>query len=139
MQVLTARKNKHQDSLGRSISSGSTGAGASVSRLNPPPTSGSGLARNAAPQQQQAPTSAPAQPPQPSYLDAFTELQQVCCLFCVNFCVQVCSCVSVVFLARHITVTLRQVAFCLGKEKTMLMLGVILEKLMAKPGCTVSL
>lgn len=78
MQVLTARKNKHQDSFGRSTSSGSTGGGASAPRLVPPP--GSGLAAPAAHHQaqQQALSPAPMQPQQSSYLDAFTELQQVC-------------------------------------------------------------
>ena len=94
MQVLTARKNKHQDSFGYSTSSGSTGAGGSMSRLTPPPVSrsGSGLATPASPQQQ-PPT--PVQPPQPSYMDAFTELQQVCHPPCVCACVHVCPCVRV--------------------------------------------
>ena len=76
LQVLTARKNKHSDSFGRSTSSGSAGGAGPAPRLNPPP--GSGVTPSAAPKQQQQqapPTAAPAQ--QPSYLDALTELQQV--------------------------------------------------------------
>ena len=111
MQVLTARKNKHQDSFGRSTSSGSMGTGASVSRLNSPPGtgSGSGLTTPAAPQQQQA----PVQPPPPSYLDAFTELQQVCHIPCVYVCAYVCSCVSVFCLARHTMASKRRKRSCL--------------------------
>lgn len=70
-EVLTARKNRPQDSFGRSISgSSSTGAGGSNSRLAPPPHA------NLPPQQQHQAPPPPAQPQQPSYLDAITELQQ---------------------------------------------------------------
>ena len=72
VQVLTARKNRPQDSFGRSISgSSSTAAGGSNSRLAPPPHA------NLPPQQQHQAPPPPAQPQQPSYLDAITELQQV--------------------------------------------------------------
>ena len=72
VQVLTARKNRPQDSFGRSISgTSSTGAGGPSSRLAPPPHA------NLPPQQQHQAPPPPAQPQQPSYLDAITELQQV--------------------------------------------------------------
>lgn len=70
-EVLTARKTRSQDSFGRSISgTSSIGAGGSNSRLAP--TSHANLP----PQQQHQAPPPPAQPQQPSYLDAITELQQ---------------------------------------------------------------
>ena len=74
LQVLTARKSK---SFRRSTSSGSAGGDGSAVRLAPPPGQGGASAAAPPQQQQQAPPAAVQPPQQPSYLDAFTELQQV--------------------------------------------------------------